>query len=645
MATLELEGQWHPGEEEMHHMLHVPNRDNPTYPGLPPSWGLRITKSPLVAFGTLDLQGRPWTTVWGGIAGFCSPVAHNVLGVNATADMQFDPVVQQLFARKTNDSGMHGEIIDDELVRPEGRHVLSALSIDLETQDRVKIAGLFVAGAARTSEVGVGNVQMAFHVEESLGNCPKYLNLKKISPHRALPHLSLSRQGTVAGLPLSKEAVALIGKSDLFFISSKHGHEKQTMDTNHRGGPRGFVRIFRNDLPANGGVSLIYPEYSGNRLYQTLGNLRTDPLAGLVFPDFDTGDVLYLTGRATVLIGDSAAVYLPHTKLAVKIDVDEAKFVEEGLSFRGTAVGYSSYNPPLRYLYSEQASPLPAAGPSALATATLLAREQITPTISRFVFKFSPGRDKKGRKMPLRIWQPGQHVTLDFSSELYNGWEHMRDDDPQSLNDDFVRTFTVSAPPGANVTGPDGKVDQNVSETEFEITVRKHGPATGLLWRWNLRVPLELPVLGFGGSEGFRLQIEDGKDGKQSVFIAGGVGITPLMAQAKAILDVAGDSALRVLWSLRGEDLPLAVKTLKEVKGLGKVTKLFVTGEMAAGEKMLLPAELGTQVVIRRMDANDVTGVGEQGKRKFYCCAGPRMMKDILKWTASEDVVFESFGY
>jgi ferredoxin-NADP reductase len=358
--------------------------------------------------------------------------------------------------------------------------------------------------------------------------------------------------------------------------------------------------------------------------------------------------VLYLTGRTTILIGDKAAAYLPHTKLAVKIDVEEARYVKDGLAFRGSVIDYSPYNPPVRRLVTEQDQAVPEAGSSALATATLLKREEITPSISRFVFRLSPSVDKKGVKKPLETWQPGQHVTLDFGPELDHGWGHMRDDDPQSLNDDFVRTFTVSAPLDADAVDDKGQLKDGV-EPELEITMRKHGPATGLLWKWHLRVPLELPVLGFGGSSEFRLPVGvlGQSEVEESVFVAGGVGITPLMAQAKNVLAAEGSGALKVLWSLRGEDLPLAVKVLGNTKGLGEATKVFVTGTMdgEANEAMASLAQLGCQVSGGRMDRADVLGVGEQGKRRFYCCTGPEMMKALLAWTEGEKVVFESFEY
>ena len=55
------------------------------------------------------------------------------------------------------------------------------------------------------------------------------------------------------------------------------------MDTNHRGGPPGFVRCLSGE---DGYTKFVYPEYSGNRLYQSLGNLMLEPKSGFFFPDF-----------------------------------------------------------------------------------------------------------------------------------------------------------------------------------------------------------------------------------------------------------------------------------------------------------------------------------------------------------------------
>lgn len=675
-------------------MLGVAGRDNPTVHGLRQAHGYRVTVSPLVAFGALDERGRPWATVLGGEAGFCRPIAENVLGVNSIADARYDPVVQALFAVHKEGEMGPGErrVVDDEVVRPEGRKVMAGLSIDLETRDRLKLAGRFIAGAATATTPGVANLQMAFAVEEALGNCPKYLNKKRIVPRIPTPELVRSSAGSPAGgegLPLPREAVELIAKADLFFIASKHGDG--SMDVNHRGGAPGFLRVFRNlgsssgsdggdvDGDGDGGVVLVYPEYSGNRLYQTLGNLGTDPVAGLVVPDFETGDALYVTGRTTILVAERAAAYMPRAKLAVRIDVAEARFVRAGLPFRGSVIDYSPYNPPVRRLAAEAGGAREDEGggaATAVAVATLLTRQVVTPSIARYVFRLAPTKGREGERggsgSGLGAWYPGQHVTFDFSPELDHGYSHMRDEDPQSLNDDFVRTFTVSAPldakfladAGGEAAGSEGgvprlRVLRDGAEPELEIVVRRHGSATALLAKWNMRVPLEIPVLGFGGVEDFRMPIYrrpsgagDETHGKESVFVGAGVGITPLLAQAAGVLGVDNGKTrgkLEVLWSLRVEDLPLAVDVFSRIDGLGAATKLFVTGSWndARDARDMLSAvkDFGAQVEERRMARDDLLETGDKGNRKYFCCTGPAMMKVLLQWLKSEEVVFESFEY
>ncbi|TQS33525.1 hypothetical protein Golomagni_06127 [Golovinomyces magnicellulatus] len=556
----------------------------------------------LVALGTLDEQGRPWTTIWGGERGFAQPVAQGVLGFNSGVDTKYDPVYEALWKETDGAGGM---------VRPNGGEgkLMSALSIDLESRDRVKLAGLMMAGSAEEK-----SVQMAMLVTESLGNCPKYLNKKRVSKK------DVASESAVNGLPLSKEAMELIARSDMFFMSSTNG---ETMDTNHRGGPVGFIRVVSND---ENEVALVYPEYSGNRLYQTLGNLKMNPAVGVVIPDYETSDVLYLTGTASILVGDEAWSILSRTNLAVKITVKDARFVKGGLPFQGTRLDDSPYNPPVRRLLSERdpnvVNPFERQNKM---TANMIKREVLTPTINRFTFKLVSDDGKK------LAWHAGQHLTLDFDMELGNGYAHMNDDDPQSLNEDFIRTFTISSPP---------LDDKDVTEAELQITMRKNGRATGFLWRHNERVPLELPVLGFGGESTFRMPTT-AQEAKKPVFVAGGVGVTPLLAQAKAVL--AGNVGLQVLWSISKFDVPLVVDAFKRIEGLAAVTSVFITGGNGDAEVKQLQ-ELGVKAAeARRMDQGDVDGL--KGETKFYLCAGEGLLKRLREWLDGQDVVWEDFGY
>ena len=634
---------WHDGEKAVQKLLLAPSliHANPSARGMTPSYNYRVANSPLVAFGALDEKGRPWTTVWGGERGFTRPIAQNILGAQSVVDRMYDPVVKALV----------GSAPVGDLVRPEEDgppKLMAGLSIDLETRDRVKLMGKMIVGALMPQpsvdgkdDGTIGEMQVAMAVQESLGNCPKYLNKKEIYPHIPTPKLASH------SLPLPQAALDLIENADLFFLSSTNG---ESMDTNHRGGPQGFIRVLSNS-PED--LSIVYPEFSGNNLYQTLGNLHLNPKIGIAIPDFDTSDVLYLTGETQLLAGPNASAVLPHTKLAVKIRVEEALFVQDGLPFRGRRGEPSPYNPPVRRLAIESTGDDGADGSAApIATAHLVRREILTPSISRFTFELTP----EPRAAAVKPWAPGQHVTFDFSKELDAGYSHMRDDDPTSLNDDFIRTFTVSnvAPP-TSTEGGDDAAAVLPKDAHVEITLRRHGPATGLLWRHNMRVPLELPVLGFGGDESFRMPTTtttDATGGERPVFVAGGVGITPLLAQAAGVLAAEPEGAsketgLRVLWSLRGEDVALALDVFGRTPGLAPRTHLFLTGTSTDEKRVDEARQLGAEITMGRLSKGSLLAASEGAEKrtKFYVCTGPELYKLLSTWLEGQSVVSENFNY
>jgi predicted pyridoxine 5'-phosphate oxidase superfamily flavin-nucleotide-binding protein len=160
MAYTEAATQWHAGEEEMHRMLRVPQMDNPTQPYLSPHAASILTSSPLIALGTLDSEGRPWTTLWGGEPSFSRPIAPSIIGLRTTVDRLHDPVLQTLL----------GDKADGEVVQVQGvGKMVGGLAINLQTRRRVKLYGRMVAGALAATEEGVGEVQLVVKIEQSLG--------------------------------------------------------------------------------------------------------------------------------------------------------------------------------------------------------------------------------------------------------------------------------------------------------------------------------------------------------------------------------------------------------------------------------------------------------------------------------------------
>jgi NAD(P)H-flavin reductase len=451
------------------------------------------------------------------------------------------------------------------------------------------------------------------------GNCPKYLNKRDVTP--ALTHPILLSDSVA----LDQRAVDLIEKADLMFLSTSR--PKHSMDTNHRGGPPGFIRC----LPSKDGpTQFVYPEYSGNRLYQSLGNMVLDSKAGFCFPDFETGDCLYVTGTAEILFGKDAAELMPRSNLVVRVTVTAIRLVASVLPFRGRTGEYSPYNPVIRYLACEQKQTRASKVDQHQNTAKLLEQVQLSPTISRFRFSLSNAA----------TYTAGQYVTIDASEHLDFGYSHMRDDDPRSLNDDFVRTFTVSSPPGLPP-----HPSKSLADDEFEMTIRNVGVVTGLLFKHGLggrerQADFEVSIKGFGGS----FVVEQDKKAPVVAFIAAGVGITPLMP----CLPCLRFESLRLIWTIRVADVGLAIDLLDRHQDLAQSLTLFITGEASASNKKNDALERikksAVRIEYRRLDQTDIESLRSEVQR-WYVCTGASQRNALLQWLSGEEVVYEDYNF
>jgi ferredoxin-NADP reductase/predicted pyridoxine 5'-phosphate oxidase superfamily flavin-nucleotide-binding protein len=596
---------YHQGEQQMHKLLNLPPRDNPTSSMLTPHAVFALQQAPLLAVGTLDSQGYPWTSIWGGSANFSEPLGGGIIGTRTIVDGVNDPVVEALVGKAEKGDMIRGE-----------EKMVSSLAIDLMSRKRMKLFGRMVAGtisevdveyAAGTAPIAGApekqdQIQLITKIEQSLGNCPKYLNQYTIQP--ALVSSKLVSRGSL----LSTEAKAVVTNADMFFLSSSSGED---MDTNYRGGPPGFVRILSD-------TEIVYPEYSGNRLYQSLGNLLVNPKIGITFPAYETGDVLYITGTVDILMEKEATTLLPGSKLAVKIRVHEVRLVQGGLPFRGVRKLPSPYNPLVRTLATE--GNIKANISSSRKQARLTKKTLLTPTVTRFTFSVPEGLS----------YSPGQWVAFDFSDHLNYGYSHMRDDDPRSLNDDFVRTFTISSRPTA----------LGAEEKEFEIIIRNVGVVTDYLFRQDDRAGFDVPVVGIGGEF---LVKQDSNAGRLTPFVAAGVGITPLLGQLND-LTISPDR-LQLLWTVRSADVGLVLDVMRQHPLLAKCTKLFFTGiDQTAdlAQKMVELRLLGAELEQRRICKSDLDAVDAL---TWYLCTGKQLRQELLGWLRGKVTVFENFDF
>lgn len=261
---------------------------------------------PCVVVGSVDGTGQPWASVLAGPPGLVQSPSATQLQV-AALPSPTDPLYGNLQAGAA----------------------LGLLGIEPHTRRRNRANGVVMA---------VDNTGFSFHVRQSFGNCPKYIQA------RTAAFLPDATGATLAfeGQRLDDASQALVAGADTFFIATAHPESTQGaagaamhgVDVSHRGGKPGFVRLDR--LASHD--ELTAPDFTGNQFFNTLGNLAVQPQAGLLFIDFERGDVLYLAVTVrTVWDGPELASFEGALRL-LKCEVLSARRVAQALPLRwGTA--------------------------------------------------------------------------------------------------------------------------------------------------------------------------------------------------------------------------------------------------------------------------------------------------------------------
>lgn len=284
----------------------------------------------------------------------------------------------------------------------------------------------------------------------------------------------------------------------------------------------------------------------------SLGNVQITPVAGLTVLDFETGDILYMTGQARNVLGAEAQAIMPRMNLLTLITLTGYTFVRNAMPVRqvpGSVVIPSPYSPPIRHLVEESV-----AKSTTTSTSLSLARIQIH-SHDLATFYFTPSA-------PVHIL-PGQTAiidTLGFTGP--RSYQHMAKGGQEgSLNDDGIRTWTVSgrSVPGDDTSGvmitmrekPGGFVTSRL----FEVT-RKLAQAMPALLEDASPLQMKLELVGIDGD--FILPTVNLSDvvasPKRFLWAAGGVGITPFLSMLRGIMHVGGTwDAVLLLASRRGD--------------------------------------------------------------------------------------------
>lgn len=218
-----------------------------------------IKQQPMVVLGSMDAQQNVWASVLFGYPGFIKPVDPQTIEIDLT---QASPHPRDPFW--TN--------IDHE-------HHIGMLVIELGSRRRLRINGIIDQ---------IASEQLRLNVLESYPNCPKYIQRRHFLKVKEAPNQLSEPQ---SGRSLTSEQQQWIAAADTLFVAS--AHPIRGVDASHRGGNPGFVQILDNR-------TLRIPDYVGNSMFNTLGNLVVNPQAGLVFLNFDRNRTLQLIGRTTI---------------------------------------------------------------------------------------------------------------------------------------------------------------------------------------------------------------------------------------------------------------------------------------------------------------------------------------------------------
>lgn len=260
---------------------------------------------PFVLLGTVDGGGRPWASIVPGPPGF----------MTTPDDRNLDIAAVPLFGDPLN-----------ETLKP-GAEV-GVLGMQLETRRRNRLAGKI--GAIRSDGFTIS-------VQHTFGNCPQYIQARSVEPSSDLLVPGIEQPPSRSDR-IDEPSRGIIERADTLFIATAYLDDEDSSsrgaDVSHRGGKPGFVQV-EDDR------ALVFPDFSGNFHFNTIGNILVNPKAGFLFPDFDSGDLVYLTGSAEIVWeGDLVDAFMGAERL-IRFRADDVIRVEHSLPLEFTFDEYS----------------------------------------------------------------------------------------------------------------------------------------------------------------------------------------------------------------------------------------------------------------------------------------------------------------
>ena len=425
---------------------------------------------PYLFAGSVDESGRPWASILCGRPGFLSSPDENTLKIQARP-IYCDPLIRNL---------------------KRGRQ-LGLLGIEYHSRRRNRATGKISR---------INDEEIVIHIDQAFGNCPSFIQNRKYELLREIDNVGEAKP-CVELTEFNTHARNIISRADCFYIATQYsdtpGDARQGADISHRGGKPGFVKIVDEK-------TLLFPDFQGNNHFNTLGNIELNPVAGVLFTDFDSGDLLYLTGKAEVIWDSADLKFFEGAQRFVKLTLDEGRLVKQAMPFRWA---FKNYSPALEMTGTWQANEenLPGSGSDTrLQDYNVVRVEKESDVIKSFYLVPADGSRiqhyRAGQFLPIEISLPGQAEPLRRTYTISN-----------SPNGEYYR-LSIKREPARHPGMPPG-----LSSNYFHDQV-----TTGSTIR-------ALPPQG-------KFVLDKGSS-RSVVLLSGGVGITPLLSMLQQLRDEA----------------------------------------------------------------------------------------------------------
>lgn len=465
-ANIEASFPWHSGEVDVQQRLGVAERmarngSRVVRDHMPDQHRDFYGAIPFMMIGTVDPAGDVWASMVTGDEGFMHSPTPTELDIDFMPDAT-DPAAAGL---KDGDA-------------------IGMLGIELSTRRRNRMNGFVHDAGEGAFKVTVGH---------SFGNCPQYIQLRDFEFVRdAKAPFDFVAEELAA---LDDEARVMIRQADTFFVASyvdaarPDGQVERQVDVSHRGGKAGFVRV-----DAAGRMTI--PDFAGNLHFNTLGNLTVNPRAGLIFTDFETGDVLQITGTTEIVYDSPEIAHFQGAERLWHFTPTRIIRRKAALPIRWKLRGKDAFSPNslMTGSWEDTAARIEAETIAKTWREVRIAKiVEETPEIRSFYLEPTDGKGiasyKAGQHLPVR-------TTLDGCLRPAN------------------RVYTLSAAP---------------SDGFYRISVKKQGAFSE--WLHSREVGDTLEARGPAGS--FHI---DGKEDRAAVLVAAGVGVTPMLAMLRQIV-------------------------------------------------------------------------------------------------------------